>query len=270
MRSGNVVTQLLVVLTLSLASASATAGPFTWPDGRQAAVSLSWDDARDSQVPVGIPLLDKFGVKATFFIIPDNAAKHVEGWKKAAASGHEIGNHTLNHPCTGNLDFAEQKALEDYSLARIQSEITTANERIQVMLGVLPSVFAYPCGNSSVGRGVDTRSFIPFIASHFVVGRLWRNDWANNPRLVDVAQAVSHEIDGKTFDELVPQLEEARRDGKWVIFAGHEMNKDGFQTTKTATLERLLPYLKNPKNGFWVAPVGVIGKYVRDSARSQR
>jgi peptidoglycan/xylan/chitin deacetylase (PgdA/CDA1 family) len=256
------VSLLLVVIVMST---KAFATPSSWPDGRQAAVSLSWDDARDSQVPVGIPLLDKFGVKATFFVVPENVAKNVDGWKKAAASGHEIGNHTLTHPCTGNLDFALRNALEDFSLAKIQGEISSANERIQTMLGVTPAVFAYPCGNSWVGRGVDARSFIPFVASHFIVGRLWRNEGLNNPRIVDIAQAHSYEIDGVTFDELVPVLDEARRDGKWIIFAGHEINKNGAQTTKTATLERLLPYLKDPRQGFWLAPVGTVGKYLRDN-----
>jgi peptidoglycan/xylan/chitin deacetylase (PgdA/CDA1 family) len=262
----------IVFAAALLASSLAVSGPapFAWPDGHKAAVSLSWDDARDSQLPIGIPVLDKYGIKATFFIIPENAAKNVDGWKKVLAHGHEIGNHTLNHPCTGNLDFAAQKALEDYSLEKIQFEMTGANEQIHKMLGVTPVSFAYPCGNSWIGRGLDTRSFVPLVSSMFVAGRLWHGEAANNPRTADTAQALAYELDGKTFEEVLPLLEDAQREGKWIIFGGHEMNKDGNQTTRIATLEKLLPYLKDPKNGFWVAPVGTVGKYIRDAQKAAK
>src|ERR1022692_4817337 len=74
---------------------------FRWPEGKRVAVSLSFDDARASQVDVGLPLLDKYGVKATFYVNPtgDKWTTRLAGWKKAAAEGHEIGNHTMSHPC---------------------------------------------------------------------------------------------------------------------------------------------------------------------------
>ena len=37
-----------------------------WPEGKTAALSLTFDDARLSQVDQGLPLLDSYGVKATF------------------------------------------------------------------------------------------------------------------------------------------------------------------------------------------------------------
>ena len=44
-----------------------TSAAFRWPTGR-AAVSLSFDDARTSQVDEGLALLKKMGVKVTFFV----------------------------------------------------------------------------------------------------------------------------------------------------------------------------------------------------------
>src|SRR5665647_322561 len=80
------------------------AGPaFSWPKGKQVAVSLSFDDARLSQVDAGTALLDQYGIKATFYVGPSGVKQRLEGWKKAVANGHEIGNHSLNHPCTGCL-----------------------------------------------------------------------------------------------------------------------------------------------------------------------
>ena len=59
------------------------------------AISLTFDDARLSQPDLGIPLLDKYGVKATFYLSPDNMMQRVDGWKKAVRNGHDIGNHSL-------------------------------------------------------------------------------------------------------------------------------------------------------------------------------
>ena len=71
---------------------------FQWPEGKKMALSLSFDDARLSQVDNGIPLLDKYGIKATFYVSLGDMIKRLEGWKKAVKSGHEIGNHSLHHP----------------------------------------------------------------------------------------------------------------------------------------------------------------------------
>src|ERR1035438_3603980 len=55
---------------------------FHWPDGKRVAVSLSFDDARLSQMDVGLPLFDRYGVKVTFFVNPPNMQKRLEAWKK--------------------------------------------------------------------------------------------------------------------------------------------------------------------------------------------
>src|SRR6476660_6554829 len=70
---------------------------FRWPKGKQLAISLTFDDARESQVDVGTAVLNQYGVKATFLVVPSGVAERLEGWKKAVADGHEIGNHTLLH-----------------------------------------------------------------------------------------------------------------------------------------------------------------------------
>ena len=55
---------------------------FPWPEGKKMAISLSFDDSRLTQVDKGIPLLDKYGVKATFYISPRSMMNRLDGWKK--------------------------------------------------------------------------------------------------------------------------------------------------------------------------------------------
>lgn len=240
-----------------------SAPTFSWPTGKQVAVSLSFDDARPSQVDKGTAVLDEYKVKATFYLVPSTVEQRLPGWKKAVASGHEMGNHSLNHPCTGNFPWARQKALEDYTIEKMDAELTEANKRLQQLLGVKPEVFAYPCGQTFVGRGVNTKSYIPVVAKMFASGRGWLDEGPNDPTFCDMAQLTGIEMDGKDFEQILPLLEEAKKTGKWVVLAGHEMGESGSQTTRLSMLRKLMAYAQNPANGIWLAPVGTVAKYVQ-------
>ena len=235
---------------------------FKWPEGKRAAISLTFDDARLSQPDSGIALLDKYGVKATFFVVPSGVETRLVGWKKAVANGHEIGNHTVNHPCTGNFSWSAKNALENYSLDDMRNELMQCNKRIEELLGVRPEVFAYPCGQKFVGRGTNTKSYVPLVAKTFLVGRGWRDEAMNDPSFCDLAQVSGIEMDGKNFDEILPLIEEARTTGQWLILAGHEMADSGIQTTRLKMLKQLIEYVQDPANGLWIAPVGTVAKYI--------
>jgi len=238
---------------------------FTWPDGKQVALSLSFDDARNSQVEGGTALLDRHGVKATFYVVPSAVERRLAGWKQAAASGHEIANHSLNHACSGNFDWSRAKALEDYTLDRMRAELVESNRQIAALLNVPPpESFAYPCGQTSVGRGVSTQSYVPVAASLFVTARGWLDEAPNDPGYVDFAQLTGIESDGKDFDAILSIVENAKKTGAWVVLAGHDMGRDGSQTTRLAMLEKLCAYATDPANGVWIAPVGTVARYVRD------
>jgi len=247
----------------SLVAAQQATPVFTWPNGRRVAISLSFDDARASQVDGGTALLDRYGVKATFYVVPSAVEKKLEGWKQAAASGHEIGNHSLNHPCSGNFAWSRGKALEDYTIDQMRRELTDANRRITELLGVTPESFAYPCGQTFVGRGVGTQSYVPIAASVFLTSRGWLDEAPNDPSYVDFAQLTGIESDGKDFEQILAIVEAARQTGSWVVLAGHDIGKGGPQTTRVEMLERLCAYANDPSNGVWMAPVGTVAKYVR-------
>jgi peptidoglycan-N-acetylglucosamine deacetylase len=239
-----------------------TVKTFRWPDRKRAALSISFDDARTSQPDSGTALLDKYGIKATFFVVPSGVENRLDGWKKVVASGHEIGNHTINHPCTGNFSWSAKNALENYTLDSIRNELTECNKRIEELLGVKPEVFAYPCGQKFIGRGTNTRSYVPLVAKMFVVGRGWRDESMNDPVFCDLSQVSGIEMDGKNFDEILPLIEEARKTGQWLVLAGHEMGDSGVQTTRLKMLKQLIEYVQDPANEIWIAPVGTVAKYI--------
>lgn len=264
--AGKVMRAITFALLMSTTGVSAqdNAQTFSWPDGKTVALSLSFDDARLSQVEGGTALLDEYGIKATFFVVPAQVEERLEGWKQAVASGHEIGNHTLTHPCSGNYPWSQAKALENYNLKAMRKEMEDCNEQIEKLLGVQPSVFAYPCGHTYVGRGSKTKSYVPVVAKLFFAGRTYRDKISNDPAFCDLSQLTGIDMDEKDFDEILAVLNRARQNRHWVILGGHEMGESGNQTTRLAMLRRLLEYASDPANGIWIAPVGTVAKYLSE------
>ncbi|MEM2850177.1 MAG: polysaccharide deacetylase family protein, partial [Candidatus Bathyarchaeia archaeon] len=139
---------------------------FNWPDGRKTAVSLTFDDGLYSQLNLAVPLLDKFGFKATFYInLAGDYRSRLKPWREIADRGHEIGNHTLTHPCSCNFQFARTtvKCLEKMSLEDIRADIMEAHRRIREVIPNGSRTFAYPCYETAVGRGISKRSYVPIV-----------------------------------------------------------------------------------------------------------
>jgi peptidoglycan/xylan/chitin deacetylase (PgdA/CDA1 family) len=262
-------TRLVIAVGLCFASAAFAQQPkpFQWPEGKQAAVSLTFDDGRQSQVDVGLALLKRADVKVTFFVTPGAVEKRLAGWKQAVADGHEIANHSLSHPCTANYAFSAANALETYTLTMMARQLDEANERIQALLNVRPTTFAYPCGLKFVGRGLDVRSYVPLVAERFVVGRGYQDESPNDPAVTDLAQAMGTPFDDIGFARMQAIVDAAVREGRWVIFVGHEIGDPKFQTTDAKALEQLCAYLKDPARRIWLGTVAEIGSYVRKESQ---
>lgn len=61
-------------------------------------VYLTFDDGPIPEAtPFILDTLRRYGVKATFFMVGDNVAKHPELFERIVAEGHQVGNHTYNH-----------------------------------------------------------------------------------------------------------------------------------------------------------------------------
>jgi len=249
-------------------SSPAPASPFRWPAGIRAAVSLSFDDARLSQVDRGLPILDAHGVKATFYVSPRAIGQRIDGWRAAVRAGHEIGNHTLTHPCSGNFAFARANPLEEYTLARMEQELLSANEVMRSAIGVTPTTFAYPCGQTFVGRGAGLQSYVPLVARHFIVGRAAFNEIHNDPVFCDLAQITSLEADGKTFDPLKVLVDRTAAEGGWLVLFGHEVGDGGRQTTVAGALDALCRYCRSPDAGIWIDTVAAVGRHIQTARRA--
>jgi peptidoglycan/xylan/chitin deacetylase (PgdA/CDA1 family) len=236
---------------------------FHWPAGKRVAVSLSFDDARLSQIDRGLDVLNPTGVKATFFVVPENVKQRLEGWKRAVASGHEIASHSMNHPCTGNFPWSFHNALENYTLEQMSQQLDEANAEIQRLLGVRMVTFAYPCGQKFVGRGREMKSYVPLVGEKFLVGRGFYDEYFNDPAFCDLAQAGGTVFDDMDYIQMVKLITQAAQRGDWIIFAGHEIGEKAFQVTDATALGALCRYMQDPANEVWVDTVERIGRYIQ-------
>jgi len=239
---------------------------FAWPEGKRVAVSLSYDDARPSQFQAGLPILDRHGVRATFYVSFANMEGHLEQWRTAAANGHEIGNHSLRHSCSGNFGWKNRKSLEDYDLEEMESELVEANAKIAELFGAPAKTFAYPCGQTFVGRGESRRSYVPAVARRFLAGRGFRDEYMNDPVFCDLAKLGGTELDGVPFEGLVNITERAASRGAWLVFAGHNVREEGgHQVVLSNALDRYCAWCQDPANGVWIDTVACIAEYVQQA-----
>jgi len=240
--------------------------PDIFPDGVSAALSLSFDDARASQLE-GVRVLDDHGVRATFYVLPAGVATAPERWSALAASGHEIGNHSNTHPCSANFDFSVANALEDKTLHDVAADIDAATGMIEELLDVQPRTFAYPCGQSFVGRGPRRQTYVPVVVERFLAGRGAGGEVGNVPARCDLAHVDAYTIDGLDAGALQSLVATGMTRGEWVIMAGHDIGRPGPQTVAARELERFCSNVTKDDR-IWVAPVVEVAERIAAHART--
>lgn len=104
---------------------------------------LTFDDALRSQHRNALPVLNKWAMSGTFFVMPSfrdgvHAYMTPEEIREVADSGQEIGSHTLNH--------ASLPALRQLNFGAYQSELHLSRALIEEMIGRPVDLFAYPNG----------------------------------------------------------------------------------------------------------------------------
>lgn len=75
-------------------------GEAVWrvPCAERPIVYLTFDDGPVPEVtPQVLDILERYGVRATFFMVGDNARRYPELLPEVIARGHAVGNHTMHH-----------------------------------------------------------------------------------------------------------------------------------------------------------------------------
>ncbi|WP_010545897.1 polysaccharide deacetylase family protein [Sphingomonas elodea] len=236
-----------------LALANGAHAQTRWPNGAKAAVVLTYDDALTSQLDNVVPALDAAGFKGTFFLANVDGAQ-VGRWRQVAARGHELGNHTIFHPCTKASYPADPRYVsEAYTPASMLREIIQQNVLLRALDGRPRHGFATPCGQSLAG-GVDyledlrKANLVPYVRG--VV------DTPADAR-ADVAKADPMHIpsrgfgEGATAEKMIAYVREAEQGGGWAVFLFHGVGGD-YLTVPDAEHRKLLDWLAAHRSEVWV------------------
>lgn len=99
-------------------------------------IALTFDDGPSkANTPRLLDLLAQKGVKATFFLIGENARDNPDLVKREIAEGHEVGDHSWDHP-----DLSKKS--DDV----VRSQIQRTQDTIFQISGVKPKVLRPPYG----------------------------------------------------------------------------------------------------------------------------
>lgn len=160
-------------------------------------VALTFDDGpKVGKTEALLDMLDKKGVKATFFLIGAQVEEGAELVKRMDAEGHQIGIHTYKHVDLSCLTEAEQR-----------EEIEKSKEVIEGVLGRTGDfVLRPPFGqmNATLEKWIDT----PII--------LWdvdTEDWT-----------------GKSAQDIIIETAETVRDGDIILM--HDISENGLEAAE--------------------------------------
>lgn len=266
----NTIRFALVLLALTQ-TVSAADKPFPWPNGTQAAVSLAYDDAVNSQLDNAIPALNKYGLKGSFYLTlsSETVSKRMSEWRAAAAKGHELGNHTLFHQCSrqapGHEWVTPDNDLDQTSATQLAAQIRVGNTMLHAIDGRSERSFTVPCGDLNAGG----KPYLPEIKSDFVAiksggGAVIPDMWTLDPYSVPVA--VPTDVTGR---QLIEWVDAAAAQGTMINFTFHGIGGDHLPVSSAAH-EELLAYLAAHRDIFWTDTFIDIMRYVKQRQEAPR
>ena len=242
------------ILFLLLLSASFSFGAHTvtaWPENKNGAVSLTFDDGCQSHISLGVPTLNARGLKGTFFVtidgVLDGYSPPWNSWRSAANGGHEIGSHTISHSDLTSLPLSQV----DYELAGSRSQID-AQITTQKTISL-----AYPYGDSNA-------SVVSIARNYYIFARGISCGLNSDPYDFYNLRACSPDVG----DDIYAQADAAELQRKLLVVYIHSLDggTDCWGSWVIDMWTTYLDYLK--RKNLWIGPVGAAVKYIKERGSS--
>lgn len=220
---------------------------------RAAAISYTFDDNLRDQYTLAVPLLNKAGFKATFFVIPSATAETPEeaiqkdsqkrAWggitwselKEMSDGGHEIASHTWSHPNLTKLTPEE-----------VDTQLSKSLELIRERIGVKPLTLAFPFNASTPAIQVAAlKYYLAFRAYQIGTGEKTTTDALN-----------------KWADSLV-------KEHKWGVTMTHAVAHGYAAMSSPAVLGDHFDYVRKHSGEIWVDTFANVARYSLERENSQ-
>ena len=116
-------------------------------------VYLTFDDGPSKYTDDILDILDKYGVKATFFVVGKDSDFAREAMQEIVNRGHTLGMHSYTHKYSEVYNSLEDFA-EDYEKIR---------DYIYEVTGVESTVYRFPGGSSNSVSDIDMQEFADYL-----------------------------------------------------------------------------------------------------------
>lgn len=225
----------------------------TWSGFRKGAASFTFEDGAPSHVSDAGPMFDKYGYKASFYLVV-NWNPDWSGFGNMAKNGHEIGSHSNSHPQNMSGEEASSKI--------------NIEGRIQQKYGCI--TVAYPEGNvpneSAVLQNyIGGRTYNgSWSGESDTMGKDGPTDWAKIPAMTTGPNGSINTTEG--FKE---QMQNVIRSNGWVVFAtwGFQGKNNGnatYSPTDINAIDGALRWAQQNDNDIWVAPLRDVAMYIKE------
>ena len=258
--------KIFVILNCLLFSFILNAQTATTWNGKSCAVVLTYDDGLNVDLNNVIPALDSVGLKGTFYISDyfDGLKDQIFKWRKAAAEGHELGNHTVWHPCEGGRPGREfvkpESDLNNYTVARMVKEIQTMNNILKAIDGKEERTFAYPCGDMKIH---DT-AYLDGLKNEFIAARGVAPAMQTIDK-VDLYNIDCYGINGQTGDQLIDLVKQAMKTHTLLVFLFHGVGGEHSLNVSLEAHSALLHFLQQNEKDIWIAPMIDVAKFIKSN-----
>lgn len=235
---------LLLIMCLSFYTPSHADSGQT-AQNKKVAISLAYDDALNTQLDHAIPALNKYNMRASFYLTLSSPTikLRLPEWRKAASLGHELANHTIYHPCMrskpGREWVTSYKNLDAYPMNKIVEEVTLANTILHMIDGKTARTYTPPC----LDLEASGKSYIQSVEELFVAIK---------------GQESTHGLkadwlfpNGQTGQALIDYVKTQARSKDIINITFHGVGGEHIAVSKDAH-DALLQYLDSNRDIYWV------------------
>ena len=228
----------LIAANGSLTIDDASFGLYTPAPFNRGIVSIDFDDGWTNQYTNALPLLNKYGEKATFFIISGELQDQPDYMNKTQissliAGGNELGSHTITHPDLTTL-----------TTAQAQQEMQQSQTTLQNTFGVAVPDFAYP-------YGAYNASTIAIGKQLYVSQRTVDSGYNTKDNLDLTKLLVQNVFNTTTPAQVQAWVDQANQQHTWLVLVYHEVATvptdptDVQYDTQPSDLDAELSYIKS-------------------------
>ena len=224
----------------------------TWPKFRKGAATFTFDDGAPSHIADVAPLFDRFGYKATFYLVV-NWEPDWEGFQALADNGHEIGSHSNSHP--NNMTGEEASSKQN-----IDSHITQPFGCLTV---------AYPNCNVPNETAVE---------QNYIAGRICNGSWQGQPDINSgngpsnwcKVSAIMTGAEGiNNTNEFTGKMQTAIIQSGWVVFLTHGItNKNNgnanYSLTDLSAIDGALRWAQQNDEDIWISSMRNVAMYIKE------